>query len=148
RGVQLMKTGMLIAVPRGAIRNGLWSEAGALWHLWKNGRAHGIKFQWIASSAGIRRIAPIEAIGGIFIPSVSVVDVLQLITSLQSDAIEKKAEIHYSSAVQAIVKTASHYVISTPLEEFAARTLVNSAGLSAPAISQMAGGPVYSIQLL
>jgi glycerol-3-phosphate dehydrogenase len=139
---------MLIAIPRGAIRHGLWREAGALWHLWRNGRSHGIQFQWITSSKGIKDIAPVDAVGGIFIPSVAVVDVVQLITYLQRDAVEKQAEIHYSCPAENIAKTAHHYVVSTPGAQFEAPVLVNSGGLTATAISEMAGGPRYSVQLL
>ena len=146
--IATLKTGMLIAVPRGAIQHGLWREAGALWHLWRNGRSHGVTFQWIVSSGGIRKIAPIDALGGIFIPSVFVVDVLQLISSLQQNALKRNAEIHYSAAVENISKQSDHYVVCSSAKELTARALVNSAGLAATTISEMAGGPRYSVQLL
>src|SRR5215475_12580900 len=37
-GIRLLKTGMLIAIPYGSVREGLWKEAGALWSLWNRGR--------------------------------------------------------------------------------------------------------------
>jgi murein DD-endopeptidase MepM/ murein hydrolase activator NlpD len=85
KGVPLLRCGMLIAVPRSAIREGLWKEIGSVWHLWRGGRSHDIEFQWIVSSRSVSRIAPIEALGGIFIPSVCVVNVEQLIGALQQD---------------------------------------------------------------
>src|SRR5689334_21965563 len=34
RKIPLLHTGMLIAVPHGAIRSGLWREVTSLWNLW------------------------------------------------------------------------------------------------------------------
>ena len=146
--VPTLQTGMLIAAPRGALRHGLWREGGALWHLWRNGRRHGVTFHWIATPAGIRKIAPVDAIGGIFIPSVFVVDVFKLIDCLQRDATRGGAHIQYSAVVQQIAKRSDYFVISTSSSEFAARALINSAGLAATQISEMAGGPRYSVKLL
>src|ERR1051325_9404290 len=33
--IRILDTGMLIAVPRGSIRAGLWKETDALWGLWR-----------------------------------------------------------------------------------------------------------------
>src|SRR5262245_27494555 len=35
RGIRLLRTGMLIAVPYGSIREGLWKEASTLLSLWR-----------------------------------------------------------------------------------------------------------------
>ena len=68
RGIPLLKTGMLIAVPYGAMSSGLWREAKSLWNLWRRGHSQHIPFQFVVTPAGIRQIAPIRALGGIFIP--------------------------------------------------------------------------------
>jgi glycerol-3-phosphate dehydrogenase len=147
KGVALLQTGMLIAVPKHAMQMGLWRELRPLWHLWRGGRSHHVAFKWILSARGVRKIVPIEAIGGIFIPSVCVVDVMQLITSLQRDALEHGADIRYGQAVQDIARDGiDRYVITTSKGTYAARSIVNSAGLSAPFISRMAGGPDYTIE--
>src|SRR5262245_35803551 len=65
RGIELLNTGMLIAVPHGAAGLGLWREATSLWRLWRQGRIQNIQFRFVVSPAGIRRIAPIRALGGI-----------------------------------------------------------------------------------
>ena len=36
--IQLLRTGMLIAIPSGSISAGLWKETGALFYLWRQGR--------------------------------------------------------------------------------------------------------------
>src|SRR5213594_4716388 len=67
RGVKLLRTGMLIAVPHGSIRAGLWRETGALWNLWRQGRRQGIPFHFVMTPGGIGQIAPNQAMSGIFI---------------------------------------------------------------------------------
>src|SRR5215831_11823596 len=44
--IELMRTGMLIAIPHGGIRAGLWREADALWKLWRQGRRQRIPFRF------------------------------------------------------------------------------------------------------
>jgi glycerol-3-phosphate dehydrogenase len=148
RGIPLLHTGMLIAVPYGAITSGLWREATSLWNLWTRGRSQKISFQFLTTPAGVRRIAPIRALGGIFIPSVAVIDVDALAKSLADDAAQAGASFCYGSEVSAIESDASGYRIRTPRSELRARGLINSAGLSAPDVSRMAGGPAYDIELL
>jgi glycerol-3-phosphate dehydrogenase len=146
KGVRLLRTGMLIAIPRRALRNGLWRESAALWHLWRGGRAHHIHFEWILSRSAVREIVPVEAVAGIFIPSVCVVDVVPLIASLQRDAQAAGADIRYGQAVTEIADRSEHHAITTSTGHFAARAIINSAGLSAPWISRIAGGPEYNIE--
>src|SRR5436190_14175446 len=97
RGIQLLDTGMLIAVPHGAIGSGLWREATSLWHLWRRGRSQNIPFQFVVTPGGIRRIAPIRAMGGIFIPTVAVIDLEALAKSLAAEAATAGVRFVYGS---------------------------------------------------
>lgn len=146
--IPLLRTGMLIAIPHGSIRGGLWREADALWNLWRQGRRQGIEFHFVWTGRGIRRIAPIQALGGIFIPSVCVVDVEYLAASLIEDAKTAGAQFLFHREVIGIDVAASHHIIRTTGGEVEARTLINSAGLSAHKISEMAGGPKYNIEFI
>lgn len=146
--IALLQTGMLIAIPHGGIRAGLWREAGALWNLWRQGRNQGIAFHFVMTDSHIQRIAPIRAFAGIFIPSVCVIDVEALAVSLIRDAKAAGAQFLYDSDVIGIEVTASHHVIHTTRGQVEARTLVNSAGLSAHTISQMAAGPKYDVEFI
>jgi glycerol-3-phosphate dehydrogenase len=146
--MELLNTGMLIAVPHGAVSSGLWREATSVWRLWRQGRSQNIRFQFVVSPAAVRRIAPIRALGGIFIPSVAVIDVEALVKSLESEAIKAGADFFYGSEVSAIEFDASGYRLRTPQSEFQSRALVNSGGLNAHHISRMAGGPDYEVELL
>jgi glycerol-3-phosphate dehydrogenase len=147
-GIKLLRTGMLIAIPYGGIRAGLWREADALWNLWRQGRRQGVAFQFVLTGGGIRHIAPIQALGGIFIPSVCVVDVEALVESLVRDAKDAGAQFFYNSEVVGLDIKASHHVVHTTQGALETRTLINSGGLSAHEISQMAGGPKYNVEFI
>lgn len=147
-GFPIMKMGMLIAVPRGALREGLWQEAGALWNSWRRGRAMGVPFRFIFSASGVREFAAVDAVGGIFIPEVHVIDVEQFLQSLEADASAAGAELFYGQEVVGIRVDGPAYVITTERDEFRARVLLNSAGLHPHEISRMAGGPEYSMEFL
>ena len=148
RDIGLLHTGMLIAIPHGGIRAGLWRDAGALWNLWQQGHRQGIAFSFIWTGNGIRRIAPIRALGGIFIPSVCVINVENLAASLIEDAKAAGAQFLFGREVIGIDVADSHHTIRTREGEIETRTLINSAGLQANEISQMAGGPKYYIEFV
>jgi glycerol-3-phosphate dehydrogenase len=148
RGIKLLKTGMLIAVPHGSIRAGLWKEADALWNLWRGGRRRQIVFTFVVTPGGIRKLAPIRALGGIFIPSVCVIDLEAFVESLAEDARAEGARLFFGSEVtQVTVGNADHH-IQTTTGEIRARILVNSAGLYAHTVSEMASGPKYDIEFI
>ncbi len=148
KGIPIMRTGMLIAVPRGALREGLWREAGALWNLWRRGRTMGVQFRFIFTPSGVREFAAVDAVGGIFIPAMHVIDVEKFLQSLEADATANGAELSYGQEVTGIRVDGTAYVITTNRAEFRARVLINSAGLHAHEISRMAGGPEYPIEFL
>ena len=148
RNIRLLKSGMLIAIPHGSIRAGLWKEAGALWKLWRQGRAQNIPFRFVLTPNGIRKLAPIEALGGIYIPSVCVIDLEQLAGSLEGDAKAAGAQFLYHSEVTDIAVNGSTFHMVTSSEELRSRVLINSAGLHAHEISVMAGGPKYEIEFV
>jgi glycerol-3-phosphate dehydrogenase len=148
RGIQLLETGMLIAIPYGSIREGLWKEADALWHLWRQGRKQAIPFQWALTPAGVRRVAPIRALGGIFIPSVCVVDVEALVQSLTEEARTAGGEFLYGAEVNRIVTLKDRHILQIRSSEIQTRTIINSAGLHAHEISKMAGGPAYEMEFI
>jgi glycerol-3-phosphate dehydrogenase len=148
RGIKLLKAGMLIAVPHGGIQSGLWREASSLWNLWRQGRRQNIPFQFVLTPGGVRKLAPIRALGGIFIPTVAVIDLESFAKSLAADAVTAGARFFYGSEVTEIAADGSAYAVRTAKEEIKARTLINSAGLNAHTISRMAGGPGYEVEFL
>jgi L-2-hydroxyglutarate oxidase LhgO len=148
KGVPCLQTGMLIAVPEGALREGLWKEAHAFLNLWSRGRAHGVPFRFLWGASAVKEFAAIRAVGGIFIPSVFVIDIRRLMGALEEDALSGGAEFFYGNEVIAIETDGPWHVITTPVQQIRARVLINSAGLRASEISHMAGGPRYPIEFL
>ena len=114
RGIKFLKAGMLIAVPHGGIREGLWREAGALWHLWRSGKRQNIPFRFIPTASGVRRLAPVRALAGIFIPSVSVICVEDFVAALIEDAKRAGAEFIFENPALAISVKIANYVFQTP----------------------------------
>jgi len=146
--IPVLRTGMLIAIPAGSISAGLWKEAGALLHLWRQGRRQNLLFRFVMTRAGVRNIAPIYALGGIFIPSVCVIDVPSLVQSFLDEAKTAGAQLFFDSEVARIaVEEASHFVQTTSTD-LKARVLINAAGLRAHEVSVMAGGPAYDIEFI
>lgn len=147
-GIPFLETGMLIAVPHGFIAQGLWKEAGALWHLWRQGRRQKIPFQFIFTPLTVRQIAPIRAVGGIFIPSVCVIDIERLVQSVTEAARAAGAQFLYGAEVHGITAKNGYHIVQTTNSEIQAHALINSAGLGAHEISVMAGGPAYNVQFI
>jgi glycerol-3-phosphate dehydrogenase len=139
RGIPVLQTGMLIAIPQGGIGFGLWGEAGSLWRLWHQGRRHKIPFRFVPGSSNVRRIAPVRAVAGIYIPPVSVIDVEALVESLTSDAKQSGAEFQFAAEVVGITVEGDRHFVQTSTGSIESRILVNSAGLHAHEISAMAG---------
>jgi glycerol-3-phosphate dehydrogenase len=148
RAIRTLHTGMLIAVPHGAIQSGVWREATSLWNLWKQGRKQHIKFRFVLTPESVRKIAPIQALGGIFIPTVCVIDLEAFAESLLSEAMKAGASYFFQDEVLAIARDNHGYVVKTARSEIRTHAVVNSAGLAAPAVSRMAGGPSYEIEFL
>ena len=148
RGIPLLRTGMLIAIPHGSISGGLWREADGLWNLWRQGRRQSIPFQFMITPAGVRKIAPVLALAGIFIPSVGVIDLEAFADRLVEDAKAAGAQFMFDSEVRGIVVGTADHLVQTTAGEVRARTLINSAGLRAHEISVMAGGPRYEIEFI
>jgi glycerol-3-phosphate dehydrogenase len=146
--IPFLRTGMLIAIPHGSIRAGLWKEADSLWRLWRQGREQDIPFHFVLTPGGVRRLAPIEALGGIHIPSVCVIDIEQFASSLEADAKAAGAQFLYNSEVTGIAAEASSFLVMTSSGELRSRIVVNSAGLHAHEMSVMAGGPRYEIEFV
>ncbi|PYS39757.1 MAG: hypothetical protein DMG14_12905 [Acidobacteria bacterium] len=148
RGIQFLRTGMLIAIPHGSIRAGLWREANALWKLWKAGRRYNVPFRFVMTPSGVRKIAPIRAVGGIFLPSVCVIDVEHFADSLIQDAKAAGAQFLFGSEVVQIAIEKNSHTVQTANAEVKARVLINSAGLHAHEVSAMAGGPRYEVEFI
>jgi len=147
-GVPLLPTGMLIAIPHGGIQAGLWRDTRALWDLWRAGRRQDVAFRFVFTAGAVREIAPIRAVGGIFIPSVRVISVEDVAAGFVADAKAAGARFELGREIVSISPDGTSHRIETSIGEIKARTLINAAGLGAHEISSMAGGPAYPIEFI
>jgi glycerol-3-phosphate dehydrogenase len=148
RRIPFLKTGMLIAVPHGSIRAGLWREADGLWNLWRQGQRQNIAFRFVVTPKAVRKIAPIRALAGIFLPSVCVIGVESLSDGFIEDAKAAGAQFFFDSEVRGVAVGKTNHVVKTSAGDIVANVLINSAGLCAHEISVMAGGPRYEIEFV
>jgi len=158
RGNQLMKTymettlpekilncGMLIAISREERLRSIFEDLSSLIHLFVRGRKQNISFEFLGLQ-GVRRIEPnIKALGGIFIPQVSVIDPVATTNLFYSDASSAGVEFVFDSKVTRIIVDGNNYVVCTDKEEYRFECLINSAGLYADEIASMAGVNQYTI---
>ena len=136
--VPIRHTGMLIAIPKGAVVGGLWKEWRMLWRLWRNGRAQNIPIEFLTRH-GIHKKEPhIKARAGIFIPNVWVIDSRKFVEALTRSAILRNVEFQFDQAVIAIKKRDCEFIITTSHGDIRTKAIINAAGLYADDIANMA----------
>lgn len=141
RGIPLRECGMLIALPYGALWNGLWSKMVALRRLRERGIRNEVSFRFVWGQAGIRKIEPhVRAMGGIHIPDIAVVDGARLTRLLSEEAVCQGVDVLWGHEVIGIDASADSYRIATNRGFFRVRCLINAAGLFADEIANMALG--------
>ncbi len=137
--------GMLIAISRSELANNLIHDLPDLVHMIRRGRKQGISFKFVGPLA-IKKIEPnISALGGIFIPQVSVIDSVAVCRSFYRDAISHGVKFYFNHSVSDIRLTKNAYIVRAGEDEFSFDCLINSAGLYADEISSMAGVAGYKI---
>lgn len=154
KGLPILNCGMLIAISMKALRSGLYREWQNLYHLIRRGKEQGIKFQFL-TAFGVKKLEPnIQAVGGIFIPNVWVIDPKMFFTALAKDAQEKGVNFFCNEEVIAIERGQSDYRIKTEkykdfevigTNEYRSAIVINSAGLYADEVAALAGFSNYKI---
>lgn len=138
RDIPLLKTGMLIVVSKEDVRRGLWREIAMLRRLWVNAWRTNTQVKFMTPSA-LRVCEPqVRASCGLAIPSVSVIDSLAFVQSLQTDAAAAGAEFTFANRVMAIEEAGGSYVVSTDRQQIRAACVINAAGLYADEIAFLA----------
>lgn len=146
KGIPILHTGMLIAIPKGWLWEGLLKEWKALLHLLARGRAQKTNFSFVTEKNIREREPYIRASCGIFIPDVWVIDSAAFVHALLRDAVTNGAAVHYKNPVIAILADASHYIVTTERMKIRARVLINAAGLYADTIANLALGEKRYVQ--
>jgi glycerol-3-phosphate dehydrogenase len=142
KGVPLLESGMLIAVPASEMRHpSLWYEgAASMYNLFRRGKKHDIDFE-ILTGIEIKKLEPnIRAMMGVFIPSVSVIDSGKFVNALEHDAVRSGAHFFYENGVKDVRFEGNHTIIATTNMEVRAKVVINAAGLYADEIANRAFG--------
>jgi glycerol-3-phosphate dehydrogenase len=138
KGIPLLRTGMVIAISWEDVRRGLWREISMLRRLWVNAWKTNIRMSFV-TPVGLRAWEPnLRACGGIIIPSVSVIDSLAFVQSLQTDSEATGAEFVFKNRVIGIDEDANDYIVTTDRQRVRAACLINAAGLHADDIAAFA----------
>ncbi|MBI2064901.1 MAG: FAD-dependent oxidoreductase [Candidatus Yanofskybacteria bacterium] len=137
--------GMLIAISRRDLVDNLVHDLPDLIHMIRRGRSQGISFR-IVGPVGVNRIEPnIKALGGIFIPEVSIVNPVSVTESFSREAMSRGVQFFLDHQVTGINVRKDGYTVLAGGDEFSFRCLVNSAGLYSDEVSSMAGISGYKI---
>lgn len=138
-GLQIYKTGMIIAIPEGQLFNGLTEKLNSFVHLVRQGRKQGIGLKFLTSQ-GIKRYEPnIKSWGGVFIPNVWIINVEEFINFLYHNAFREKVQFCFGNEVVGIELHDNQYQVFTPNLKISTRAVINAAGLYADTIAGMAG---------
>mgnify|MGYP001607228078 CR=1 FL=1 len=141
----ILEHGMLIAISGKSIMEGLWKEWRSLWHLLKNGWEQKINFELLPSGA-IKELEPnINAVGGIFLPDVCVIDPLQFTQCLKNEAEKNGTRFCFSNGVIGIINLSQSRIVFTANNQYEASVVINAAGLYADEIANGTSCNKYKI---
>lgn len=138
RHIPLLNTGMIIAISRQDLRQGLWRDASALRRLWFNAWTTKTRITFV-TAAGLRTWEPhLRAFCGIVIPTVSVIDSQAFVQSLRTDSETTGVAFAFSNRVIDIEENGTAYIVSTDRRKIRATCLINAAGLHSDDIANLA----------
>lgn len=143
-GVPFRKSGMLIAVAPEDLF-GLWRETNLLRLLYKNSRQQKIPLQFLTGRQ-IKKMEPnVRAIFGLYLPEIFVVNQRVLGEKLFETAKGKGVEFIFNAEVSAINRKKEIYELVFGEQSVEAGAVINSAGMRADEISNLAGFGGYKI---
>lgn len=107
--------------------------------LWERTAANGLEREWLDADALRQREPNIVGLGGIFVPSSSIVNYKQVTMAMARVFQQAGGEIFYQAEVQGLHEHSQGVVISTSRAEFSSRYLVVCSGLMADRLVTMLG---------
>lgn len=142
----ILECGMLIAISGKSILEGLWKEWRSLWHLLKNGWEQKINFELLPSGA-IKELEPnINAVGGIFLPDICVIDPLQFTQCLRKEAEKNGTRFFFNEKATDFLNISNNKcLVFTADNCYTTDAVINAAGLYAGEIAKKAGFDNYKI---
>ena len=125
------------------------AELPHLQKLYENGLANGVPGIRLLSAEETRAMEPglsPEVAGALYAPSAAIVSPWEYALAMAEVAVRNGVELHLSSPVTGIQKTASGWALTTPSGVVEARYVVNAAGIRADAVHDMAAPHQFTIQ--
>lgn len=107
--------------------------------LWERTAANGLQREWLNAQQLQEREPNIVGLGGIFVPSSSIVSYRQVTMAMARVFQQAGGEIFYQAEVQALHEHSQGVLVSTPQTEFSARYLVACSGLMADRLVKLLG---------
>jgi L-2-hydroxyglutarate oxidase len=107
--------------------------------LWERTAANGLEREWLNAEQLQQREPNIVGLGGIFVPSSSIVNYKQVTMTMAKVFKQAGGEIFYHAEVQALHEHQQGVLVSTPKAEFSARYLVACSGLMADRLVKLLG---------
>ena len=125
------------------------AELPHLQKLYESGLANGVPGIRLLSAEETRAMEPglsPEVAGALYAPSAAIVSPWEYALAMAEVAVRNGVELHLSSPVTGIQKTASGWALTTPSGVVEARYVVNAAGIRADAVHDMAAPHQFTIQ--
>ena len=135
--IPLLKCGMLVVFPRfNSLFKEIPSNIGIFKNLYLNSLNQKIKFS-VLSKKGVKKIEPnVEALGGIFMPEIAVIDFECFVKALYREASDLGVEFCFNVAVEKIEVKDDVFLVN---DRFRTYTIFNCAGIYSDEISLMCG---------
>ena len=148
RGIMMRHTGMIVGVGFRNLKT-LWGEWRAsfsvLRELKDRAFAQGISIKTL-TCFGVKRLEPhARVLGGIYIPSVWIIDKKAYAKSLFWGGKKRGVEFRFEEEVFGIKNNGHQFIVRTKSNEYEADILINCAGVYADVISNLARFPGYKI---
>src|SRR3989344_60653 len=100
--IPLLECGMLIVIPRLRSFADFFTDLGLLKNMCVNSRRQNLRFS-VLSWRGLRRLEPnIEAVAGIFLPDIAVIDSVSFVEALRQDSLHGGVKFSFGVRVESI----------------------------------------------
>ena len=134
--VLLLNCGMLVVIPKLGSLKEVTKYVRLLKDMFINGKRQRLKFL-VLTGVGVRKLEPeVEAVAGIFLPEVRVINFSHFVRTLVTDAIRKQVDFIFKTEVKDISVVGSNFVINDSIQT---RAIVNCSGIYADIIASMVG---------
>ncbi|MEN6561246.1 MAG: NAD(P)/FAD-dependent oxidoreductase [Acidobacteriota bacterium] len=118
----------------------------ALEKLKAEGDRSGVPGLEIVDEAAIRRLEPLaRGRWALYSPNTGIVSPYELTIALAESAWQNGAEVRLETPVTGVARGKGFFRLATPSGSFAARRVVNSAGLQADEVARLAGSSVFKV---